>query len=467
MSRAVRYEDLYPVPSQELLRSIFVDRDVRDIEGPAPLLDKAVVRKNCHAMLETAKRLGIGFRAHVKTHKTTEVTRLQIGDNIKDEGNIIVSTLAEAEQQYQLLTELHKQGRRVNMLYGIPPSAKAYARLKPMRDALGPDSISFLIDHPVQLHNFILDAKYHADDPVPCFVKVDVGYHRAGLEPNTKSLNTLLEAIAHAQRSKGPPHVKLIGFYGHTSLSYNANSPAGAMQYLAEELDRCSQAAKKASELGIVEERLTISVGATPQTASAQNLSTESEQAHRLHHMLQSLAEVFHVELHAGNYAILDMQQLSTHSRPLSSTDGPTMTHKDIAFRVMAEVLSVYTERDQPEALIGAGTLALGREPCQSYPGWGVVAPTLSRGSHEEPMWDEESKTGWTVGRISQEHGVLTWSGPREKVRELRIGEKITIFPNHACVSAAGFSWFLVTDSSGSGEQATKIVDVWVRCRGW
>ena len=353
------------------------------------------------------------------------------------------------------------------MLYGIPPSAKAYARLKPIRDALGPDSISFLIDHPVQLHNFILDAKYHTDEPVPVFVKIDVGSHRAGVEPYTKSLQTLLESVAHAQQSSGPPHIRLVGFYTHNSGSYGASSPDEAMQYLAEELDQCSRGAKQASELGIVRDKLVISIGASPTTLSVQNLANGSEQAQRLQGMLESLVEVFHVELHAGNYAMLDVQQLVTHSRPLASDQGPTMTTANIAFRVVAEVLSVYSEREHPEALVGAGTLALGREPCKDYDGFGIIAPSPWATSREEAIWDEINRTGWIVSRISQEHGILTWSGPRDKMRELKIGEKVTIFPNHSCISAACFSWLLVVDSSLEPEGRTKIVDVWVRCRGW
>ena len=352
------------------------------------------------------------------------------------------------------------------LLYGLPPSTKAYARLKPIRDALGPDSVSFLIDHPVQLHNFVLDPN-QSEDPIPIFVKVDVGSHRAGVEPFSKSLQTLLEAISHSQQSKSPPAVKLIGFYSHNSLSYGASTPEESMQYLAEELDRVSQGAKQASELGIVKDRLVISIGATPTTASVQNLATESSEAKRVSMILQSLAEVFDVELHAGNYPFLDMQQLATHSRPLVAEDGPSMTYNNIAMRIMAEVLSVYGEREEPEALIGAGCLALGREPCKNYPGWGIVAPSLWSTQGPETIWNERDRTGWIVGRISQEHGVLTWSGPTEQTRNLRIGEKVTIYPNHACISAAGFQWFLVMDSSRGPEERTKIVDVWVRCRGW
>jgi hypothetical protein len=35
------------------------------------VLDAAVVRRNCKLMLDTARELGVGFRAHVKTHKVS------------------------------------------------------------------------------------------------------------------------------------------------------------------------------------------------------------------------------------------------------------------------------------------------------------------------------------------------------------------------------------------------------------
>ena len=335
-----------------------------------------------------------------------------------------------------------------------------------MRNILGPDGVSFLIDHPVQLHNFIIDAK-KTEEPVPVFVKIDVGQHRAGLEPASKSLQTLLEAISHSQQSKGPPHIKLAGFYSHNSGSYGSSSPEDALRYLAEELYEVGQGAQKARELDIVKDRLTISIGATPTTVAVQNLVKQSDEAKKVQELLESLTEDFDVEIHAGNYPFLDMQQLVTHARPLVSDWGPSMTSNDIAFRVLAEVLSVYSEREVPEALIGAGCLALGREPCKAYPGWGIVAQSPWPTQGDELVWDEVDETGWIVGRISQEHGVLTWSGSPEKTRQLKIGEKITLFPNHSCISAAGFGWLLVVDSSLEEGQRTKIVDVWLRSRGW
>jgi len=126
----------------------------------------------------------------------------------------------------------------------------------------------------------------------------------------------------------------------------------------------------------------------------------------------------------------------------------------------------VYENRETPEVLVGAGTLALGREPCPSYPGWGVVAPNPWHSDNKRQIYDEENKTGWIVKRTSQEHGNLSWEGPREKMYPLNIGEKVLIWPNHACIAGPNFAGYFVVDSGRKGKE-TDIVDVWVRARGW
>ena len=61
--------DLYPSPSVEGLRKIFVGTQLQDVPLPAAVVDRAVVRRNCAQMLEACAALGVPFRPHVKTHK--------------------------------------------------------------------------------------------------------------------------------------------------------------------------------------------------------------------------------------------------------------------------------------------------------------------------------------------------------------------------------------------------------------
>lgn len=60
---------LYPDSPVHLLKERFVGKSIRDVDGPAAVLDRKVLERNCKIMLDAAATLGTSFRAHVKTHK--------------------------------------------------------------------------------------------------------------------------------------------------------------------------------------------------------------------------------------------------------------------------------------------------------------------------------------------------------------------------------------------------------------
>ena len=93
---------------------------------------------------------------------------------------------------------------------------------------------------------------------------------------------------------------------------------------------------------------------------------------------------------------MMDMQQLATRARPQHSSSDPSksmLSFADLGLRALVEVVSVYNEREKPEAMIAAGSIVLGREPCKSYPGWAVVSPWPENdGKFYDP---EGEKKGW------------------------------------------------------------------------
>jgi D-serine deaminase-like pyridoxal phosphate-dependent protein len=223
---------------------------------------------------------------------------------------------------------------------------------------------------------------------------------------------------------------------------------------------------------------LILSVSATPTTTSIRNLLIDHEDADAtptvegkaIAALRATIAAIREqkcaIEVHAGVYPTLDIQQLSTHALP---TEGPhaMLTWNDLALTIVAEVASVYPSRGKngtPEALIGSGTLALGREPCKAYEGWGILTP-WNRLGVGMPSAGPENHVGWHVGRISQEHGILVWSGEGNP-EELSVGQKVRVWPNHACVAGAGFGWYLIVDETRVGKE-NEIIDVWPRWRGW
>jgi D-serine deaminase-like pyridoxal phosphate-dependent protein len=71
----------YPLPSKALLASQYVGKNLSDLPTPTVVLDRAIIQKNCLAMLNVCGELGVGFRAHVKSHKVCLPSRSSIKMN--------------------------------------------------------------------------------------------------------------------------------------------------------------------------------------------------------------------------------------------------------------------------------------------------------------------------------------------------------------------------------------------------
>lgn len=68
---------IWPQPTIESLKAQYIGTDVRDLDGPAVILDLAVLRRNCDLMLKTTDALKVDWRAHVKTHKVSPARQLR------------------------------------------------------------------------------------------------------------------------------------------------------------------------------------------------------------------------------------------------------------------------------------------------------------------------------------------------------------------------------------------------------
>lgn len=332
-----------------------------------------------------------------------------------------------------------------------------------------------MLDHPSQLASLALFAEL-AGFPAGVYVKVDTGYHRAGLPPGGLNKGGMLERVVEME-AEGV--VELVGVYSHSSLSYADEGVEKAMGNLAGEIEGCLEAVR--ANAGVLGKRrgkgeVVISVGASPQVTSIENFAGRDggEVVGGSEALGEALRKVgggeevaglrTRLELHAGVYSVLDVQQLSTNART-----GLGGVEEEVALSVVAEVCSVYNdgERGTPEALVAVGALGLGREPCPSYKGWGVV------GSRSYASLDSDGEgRRLIVQRISQEHAILAWEAAGENTTQvsppipLEVGQTVRIYPNHACVTGALYGWYLVVDSSDK-LNSSKIVDVWVRASGW
>lgn len=111
------------------------------------------------------------------------------------------------------------------------------------------------------------------------FIKVDVGYHRAGLETSSPSLQKLI------QQAEDSPVVSVYGFYCHAGHSYKCRSEDAAAAILQSEIE----GVVTASSLLPADREVVLSVGSTPTAHVVQSLKNK-------------LPANVKLELHAGSY---------------------------------------------------------------------------------------------------------------------------------------------------------------------
>lgn len=330
---------------------------------------------------------------------------------------------------------LVKDGIVKDILYGLPIAVNKVEELSSLMESLEESgaTMRIIIDHPEQLHFIEQFAQQRPKVQLwSAFLKVDAGSKRAGLEPASQQFHTLLHAALHS------PSISIYGFYCHAGHSYASTSLPEAATFLSQEVSTVNQAASLA--LQMIEDNpdlpkrttpFVLSVGSTP-TAHAASEETRARLASELHGTL---------ELHAGNYPLLDLQQLHTG----------LIDPKSIAQRVLATVISYYPGRGKggtDEAMVDAGAIALSKDTGPS----GTFGEIVGK--------------SWKLGRLSQEHGILTIDKPVEGEDTLKLGDIVDIIGQHACLILAAYQWYFIVDSE-KDPNADTVVDVWVPWKGW
>jgi D-serine deaminase-like pyridoxal phosphate-dependent protein len=363
-----------------------------DLRTPAFLVDRAIVERNCAHMRQKALRAGTAFRPHVKTHKTVEAARLQHGGGW---GPITVSTLAEAE----LFAE---HGFR-DVTYAVPIAPEKLARASAIAQRI--DRFNVLIDSEAALRAI---EEFHAvhGNVYNVFLKVDCGYHRAGVDPADPDSVRLALAIAAS------PAVHFQGLLTHAGHSYHARDVEEIRRIAAEEATCLTRfRALLGEEWGEV----TRSVGSTPTLSVIDDFSGADE-------------------VRPGNYVFYDAFQ---------ATIG-ACAPEDVAVSVLATVIGSYPERQN--VIVDAGALALSKDlgPDHLDPrfGYGVVCDI-----HLRPLPAR-------LVAVSQEHGKIATAA------HLPVGTRLRIVPNHSCLTAAMFDAYHVVDGD-------RVVAEWRPVRGW
>jgi D-serine deaminase-like pyridoxal phosphate-dependent protein len=361
---------------------------------PALLVDRAVVQKNCDRMRSKAVESGVAFRPHVKTHKTLQIGRMQHGGAT---GPITVSTLAEAEA-------FAADGFR-DITYAVPIAPDKLARAAGIARDI--ERLSLLVDSEQAFRAMEEFGAAH-DVTFDAFLKVDCGYHRAGVDPDAPDSVRLALSLARSER------VRFQGLLTHAGHSYHARSADDIRRIAAEEAACLTRFRALLTGGGLVS-LVRRSVGSTP-TASVVERFSECE------------------EVRPGNYVFYDAFQATIGS----------CSFADCAATVLTTVIGSYPERST--LIVDAGALALSKDtgPDHVDPrfGYGVVCD------------DALNRLPLRIAALSQEHGRIEGSLP------LPVGTKLRVIPNHSCLTAAMFDTYHVVDGG-------RVVDQWRPVRGW
>ena len=372
-----------------------------EMRTPAFVVDLEKLDRNCQRMIDKASECNLSLRPHVKTHKTLEGALRQT-KGLKDK-KIVVSTLSEAEFYAPHFNDIH---------YAVPISSAdklkqvedLTRRVKHFHIDVDNESTLKIIEHYAKTH--------HVNFSV--FVQVDSGQHRVGVDINDDKSIHLVKKIHNSH------HLNFSGLYTHDGHSYGCNGRDEIVQVAIQEAQAISSFAEKLKQVGI--HSPTVAVGSTP-TCSIAGCEVWSP----------TLVN----ELHPGNYIFYDWMQTQIGSCDKS----------DCAALVVASVIGHRPNMNQ--LTIDAGALALSKDA-------GVSANNdIAYGAIIE---DDRLY----VKTLTQEIGILTSYGPID-FEKYPIGSKLTIIPNHSCLSAALFDKYHVVNNFRDLE----LVDIWKNVRGW
>ncbi|KAI9311002.1 putative serine dehydratase domain-containing protein [Dichotomocladium elegans] len=386
---------------QRKLRDELIGKRLDQVRTPSLVVDRTVVQRNCNRLGLVPSNVKV--RCHVKSHKTIELAEMQL-DGAKSDA-IVVSTLPEAH--FMVNSDL--------VLLGFPVTPDKFSDIFHLSTRIKQFQIFIETLEALESYHSAVYGLDDIDHRVGVFIKVDCGYGRAGVPLNSQKERSNI--IQLAQRLAVSRVCRLEGLYSHAGHSYNARTAEETMRYLEQECQsaRDFQAFFK-HEAGV--DIPYVSIGATPTVGA---LMHDPDRACRA---LQGINEV-----HAGNYCILDRQQVATG---LWSYDNVGMT-------VLARVSSLYPDRGT--VLLDAGALALSKDTSPQG-GFGVLA-------HDPNV---------VLRSISQEHGILE-TGPETS---LRVGQVVRVIPNHCCLASACHLYYLIIENGDD-----RVVDIWFPVRGW
>ncbi len=348
---------------------------MQQIDRTTLLLDESICRANIRRMATKAKQSGARFRPHFKTHQS-----LKIGEWFREEGveAITVSSVAMAEYFSALWRDI---------TIAIPLNVLEIPRINQIDPACK-------INVCVMSTNALSRLQTELQREVGVWIKIDVGYHRTGLQPGDDEIRRIVEWLgAHGQASK----MRLLGFLAHAGQSYAATS-ADAIRAIDAEARSILENVREQHADAV--DDLHISLGDTPSCSIVDNFQGVDE-------------------LRPGNFVFYDLMQYTSGVCRLI----------DIALAMACPVIARHSDK----LVVHGGSAHFSKDCIRGNDrddcyGW-VVDKRSSDITHGWNAADTELR----LTSLSQEHGTIT--GPNEQLDRYDIGDYVLVLPVHSCLT--------------------------------
>jgi D-serine deaminase-like pyridoxal phosphate-dependent protein len=332
-----------------------------ELETPTPVVDLDRLDRNLDRAAVYARTHGLALRPHVKTHKSPRLASEQLR---RGAIGLTCATPFEAEVMSSVADDILLAyppvgARRARRVVALPAQTRLTVAL---------DSITAAED--------LATAARSADRSVGVYVELDLGMHRVGLPVVADAI-----ALARAVRDRPPLEFAGIAFYpGHIRDAVESQSQEAKLDALRTALGDALAQFERA--------------GLSPRAVSGGSTPTMWRT-----HELPGVTE-----FRPGTYIFNDR----------TTAEIGACTWDDCALTVLATVVSTAVPG---QAVVDAGSKALGREPMRGVEGEGFG----SLQEHPEVI----------VKGMSEEHGLLDLS--RTSWRPV-VGERVRIVPNHVCI---------------------------------
>jgi D-serine deaminase-like pyridoxal phosphate-dependent protein len=344
--------------------------DLFYVPTPRVFLHVDRVRRNIARMAERASSAGVRLRPHTKTHKSPEIARWQLDAGAS---GICCAKLGEAEVFADHGID------DIRLPYPVQPSnaGRAIALL----DRLA--SLSIIVDD-VGVAGGWSEAMTKAGRRLDVLVKIDVGFHRCGMDPDRETL------LADIQRVASMPGLRFRGLLSYAGQSAAAASIDALAAIATHEIDILTKIAGELRKAGVAVDEISVGGTAMSRFIGLQPGVTE---------------------MRPGNYIFYDRMQTGLGSAALD----------DCALAVVSTVVG----RPAPDRVVfDAGSKTLTSDAARGFasmPGHGLVFPRLG---------DPTPDPSIVIERLNEEHAIARVP----PACRLAPGDRVTILPNHSCV---------------------------------